>query len=429
MDRVLTLILGGGAGSRLYPLTKFRAKPAVPLAGKYRLIDVAISNCINSNLRKIFVLTQYLSASLNRHVSQSYNFDQFTNSFVDILAAEQRAEDTGWFQGTADAVRKHWMTLDNFECDLIMILPGDALYRMDYGAMVKNHLETGAHISVGVNVTEQKNAHQFGLLALDPEARITHFKEKPKTREEQAGLEAPADILHRFGVTGKKGDVFLASMGAYLINRDVLHHYMMNTDMVDFGKQILPDAIKKYETRAFLHDGYWEDIGTIEAFYRSHMDFLSEHPPFRFADPVAPMFTRPRFLPTTRFGGGALMDHSVVADGCNIGKSTVRKSVIGLRTIIGDHSTIEESIVMGSDFYDPAPLAPWQKAGEVRDPMGIGKYCHVRRAIIDKNVRMGDHVKILNEDKVQNHDGQFYHIREGIVIIPKNAVIPEGTMI
>lgn len=425
-NNILTLILGGGAGTRLFPLTKYRAKPAVPLAGKYRLIDVAISNCINSDLKRIFVLTQYLSASLNRHVSQSYAFDQFSDGFVDILAAEQRAEDSSWFEGTADAVRKHWMTLDNYDCDLIMILPGDALYRMDYRQMVKHHRETGAEVTVGVNVTEQERAHHFGLLALSEDGLISDFREKPKTREEQAGLEAPEPILQRFGIKSKQ-DVFLASMGAYLFNRDVLHRYMKETDQIDFGKQIIPDAIKRHKVAAFLHDGYWEDIGTIDAFYKSHMDFIAENPPFRFADPRSPVFTRARFLPVTRFAGGQL-DRTVVADGCSIGRSILRKSVVGLRMQIGDHSTIEESILMGSDFYDPAPMPPWQTK-EANIGLGIGRYCHIRRAIIDKNVRMGDNVKILNEGNVQNADGEFYYIREGIVILPKNAIIPNGTVI
>jgi glucose-1-phosphate adenylyltransferase len=428
MTNVLTIILGGGAGTRLFPLTRDRAKPAVPLAGKYRLIDVAISNCINSNFKKIFVMTQYLSASLNRHVSQSYAFDQFEDGFVDILAAEQRAEDSSWFQGTADAVRKHWGTLDNFDCDKILILPGDALYRMNFSALFKHHEESGAEITIGVNVTDQKHAHHFGLLAMDDNAQVVSFKEKPKTREEQAGLEAPAAILKNFGVSPKGGDAFLASMGIYLINRDVLHRYMLETDYMDFGKQIIPDAIKAHKVFGFVHDGYWEDIGTIEAFYRSHMDFLQDNPPFRFADPAAPIFTRQRFLPVTRFSGGTL-DQSVVADGCSIGRAIIRQCVVGLRTVIGDHSTVEQSIVMGADHYDPAPLPPRAKRDATVPPLGIGKYCHIRRAIIDKNARIGNNVKILNERNIENADADNYYIREGLVIVPKNAVIREGTVI
>lgn len=427
MNRILTLILGGGAGTRLYPLTKYRAKPAVPLAGKYRLVDVAVSNCINSNLKKIFVLTQYLSASLNRHISQSYAFDQFNHGFVDILAAEQRAEDTSWFQGTADAVRKHWMTLDNFDCDMIMILPGDALYRMDFRPMVQRHLESGADISVAVNTVPRRNAHHFGLLAINEEEQITEFREKPKTREGQAGLEAPAATLERFGIKDIKEDIFLASMGIYLFNRSTLHHWMMDTGHIDFGKQIIPEAINSQKVQAFIHNDYWEDIGTIDAFYEAHMDLLSLNPPFRFAHRNHPMYTRPRFLPNTKILG-ANLDQSAVADGCEIGRANIHKSIMGLRTAIGDFTTIEESIVMGADYYDPAPHAPWEEPHK-QIPLGIGKYCHIRRAILDKNVRIGDNVKILNEANVENADGDFYHIRQGIVIIPKNAVIPSGTVI
>lgn len=427
MAKVLTLILGGGAGTRLYPLTKYRAKPAVPLMGKYRLIDVAISNCINSHLKRIYVLTQYLSASLNRHVSQSYAFDQFSHGFVDILAAEQRAEDSSWFQGTADAVRKHWLTIDNFECDLILILPGDALYRMDYAPMIEQHLASEASVTVAVNTVKQRQAHHFGLLAIDDEARIKEFREKPKTREDQAGLEAPPEVLERFGINQPSEDTFLASMGVYLFNREVLHRWMIETDYIDFGKQIIPESIKNDKVGAHIFNGYWEDIGTIDAYYQAHMDYLCENPPFEFAHRSHPIYTRPRFLPSTRFNG-SLIDQSVVADGCNIGKATVRKSVVGLRMQIGNHTTVEDSVLLGADFYNPAPTAPWETESS-KMPIGLGKYCHIRRAIIDKNVRMGDDVKILNEKNIENADGDFYHIREGIVIIPKNAVIPSGTVI
>lgn len=427
-QRVLTLILGGGAGTRLYPLTKYRAKPAVPLAGKYRLIDVAVSNCINSNLRRIYVLTQYLSASLNRHVSQSYAFDQFSQGAVDILAAEQRAEDSSWFQGTADAVRKHWLTLDNHDCDMILILPGDALYRMNYEEMVEQHIATRADITVAVNTVEQRLAHHFGLLRLDNEGRISEFREKPKTPEGQAGLEAPEGILKRFNIHPGGGPTFLASMGVYLFNREVLHRWMTETDHIDFGKQIIPESISKNEVRGYIFDGYWEDIGTIEAFYKAHMDFLEKRPPFRFADPAYPVYTRPRFLPSTRFDGDARISQSVVADGGTIGSATVHKTVVGLRSNIQDGATVEESILMGADFYDPAPVVPWEKVDK-SIPLGIGRNSVVRRAIIDKNVRLGEGVKIINEKGVETADGDCYHIREGIVIIPKNVSIPAGTVI
>ncbi len=428
MKNVLTLILGGGAGTRLYPLTKYRAKPAVPLAGKYRLIDVSVSNCINSNLRRIYVLTQYLSASLNRHVSQSYAFDQFSQGSVDILAAEQRAEDSSWFQGTADAVRKHWLTMENHDCNLILVLPGDALYRMDYAKMVRQHRETGAEITVAVNTVPQRVAHHFGLLRLEEDSSICEFREKPKTREGQAGLEAPPAALEKFGVKAGNEPIFLASMGAYLFNRDVLHRWMTETDHIDFGKQIIPESITRNKVYGYIFDGYWEDIGTIDAFYKAHMDFLEPDPPFRFADPVRPIYTRPRFLPNTRVPGQARVAQSVVTDGCSIGSADIRKSIIGLRSVIGDGSKVDESILMGADFYDPAPVSPWENI-DTSIPLGIGKDCVVRRAILDKNVRIGDGVRIVNEKGVENADGEFHHIREGIVIIPKNVAIPHGTVI
>lgn len=427
MSNVLTLILGGGAGTRLYPLTKYRAKPAVPLAGKYRLIDIAISNCINSNLKRIFVLTQYLSASLNRHVSQTYGFDQFSQGFVDILAAEQRAEDSSWFQGTADAVRKHWQTLDNHDCDLILILPGDALYRMDYRPMIEQHLKTGADVTLAVNTVPRRVAHHFGLLAIDAEGRVSDFREKPKTREGQAGLEAPPEMLRRFGISEPSDDIFLASMGVYLFNRAALDQWMSGTEHVDFGKQIIPEAIRRSKVYGFIFDGYWEDIGTIEAFYKAHMDFLMDQPPFTFADSAQPIYTRPRFLPSSRFSGGAELDRCVVADGCSMGRATIRRSIVGLRMRIGNDSIVEDSILMGADYYDPAPRLAQAEPGA--GPLGIGNNCVIRKAIIDKNVRMGDNVKILNEAGVDNFDGRNYHIREGIVIIPKNAHIPSGTVI
>jgi len=427
MANVLTLILGGGAGTRLYPLTRDRAKPAVPLAGKYRLIDVAISNCINSNLRKIYVLTQYLSASLNRHIAQSYAFDQFGQGFVDILAAEQRAGDSSWFQGTADAVRKHWLTLDNYDCDHILILPGDALYRMNYNAMVRQHIESDADVTIAVNVTPQDQADQFGILAINEQGVITDFREKPKNAEEQAGLEAPAKMLEQFGLGNAREPYFLASMGVYLFKRSVLHKWMSETDHIDFGKQIIPESIKTSKVLAHIFKGYWEDIGTIAAFYKAHMDMLSDHPPFEFVDHSAPVFTRARFLPTSMFAG-AVMDQSVVSDGCHIGRATIRKSVVGLRARIGNQTTIEESIVMGSDFFDSEGAAPWDRSKQ-QLPLGIGNYCHIRKAILDKNVRIGNDVKILNVNKLDSADGNFYYIREGIVLIPKNAVIPDGTVI
>jgi glucose-1-phosphate adenylyltransferase len=428
MKRVMTLVLGGGAGTRLYPLTKYRAKPAVPLAGKYRLIDVAISNCIVSDMKKIFVLTQYLSASLNRHVSQTYTFDQFQDGFVEILAAEQRAGDDSWFQGTADAVRKHWATFDNFDCDLVLVLPGDALYGMDFSAMVERHRANSADVTVAVNTVPQRIAHHFGVLRIDEERNITAFREKPKTPEDQDGFQAPDTVLSQFGLSSDSGEMFLASMGIYLFKRSVLDYFMKETEDLDFGKQIIPASIDKYNVAAFVHHGYWEDIGTIEAFYEAHMQFLQDDPPFRFADPEHPIWSRARLLPSSRLGG-AHLEGSVVAEGCNIGKATINRSIVGLRSVVRDHTTIEDSLVMGADFYESDPKAKSHPSAKHGGLLGIGNYCHIRKAIIDKNVRIGNNVKLLNEKNVQQADGPNYHIREGIIIVPKNAVIPDGTII
>jgi glucose-1-phosphate adenylyltransferase len=421
MPKTLCIILGGGAGSRLYPLTKYRAKPAVPLAGKYRLIDVAISNCINSGLREIFVLTQYLSASLNRHVAQTYTFDIFSNGFVEILAAEQREEGGHWYQGTADAIRQHWNTFDAPDLDLFLVLPGDALYTMDYRPMIKQHLESKSEVTIAVNTVPRDQAHHFGLLALDPTGNITDFREKPKGAEAQKGLEAPAEMLAQFGdrFRGQEGDVFLASMGVYVFNRSTLKKYLLETDLVDFGKQIIPDAFQNSKCQGYIFPGYWEDIGTIKAFFEAHMGLLADPPVFKFADPDWSIFTHPRFLPNI-YATNANLENCRIAEGTNLIGCTIRNSIIGLRSVIGEDAVVEDSIIMGCDMYEDTshPI-----------PMGIGSRSVIKRAIIDKNARIGRGVKILNIDNVKERDADCYNIRDGIVIVPKNMVIPNGTVI
>lgn len=421
MRGTLSVILGGGAGSRLYPLTKYRAKPAVPLAGKYRLIDVAISNCINSGLRHIFVLTQYLSASLNRHVAQTYTFDMFTNGFVEILAAEQREEGGHWYQGTADALRQQWHTFDMPEFDLILVLPGDALYRMDYEKLIKQHRRSGADITVATNTVKRDQAHHFGLLAIDDDKDITEFREKPKG-DAMNGIEAPESALADFGGDLKAGDIFLASMGVYVFNRKVLDHYINETDHNDFGKQIIPDAIGKYKCQAHIFPNYWEDIGTIQAFYQAHMDLLHKPPSFSFNVPEAPIFTHARFLPNT-YAENTNLESCRIAEGSIMEGATIRDSIIGLRAVIKEKAVIEESIIMGADYYES------EDAHECSVPLGVGHRSVVKKAIIDKNVRIGAGVKILNSNNDVEKDGDLYYIRDGIVIIPKNTIIPDGTVI
>ncbi|MDK2973123.1 MAG: glucose-phosphate adenylyltransferase [Candidatus Sumerlaeota bacterium] len=421
MKNTLTVILGGGAGSRLFPLTMHRSKPAVPLAGKYRLIDVAISNAINSELRHIYVLTQYLSSSLNRHVSSTYNFDIFTNGFVEILAAEQRAEGGHWYQGTADALRQQWHTFDLPDYDLFLVLPGDALYHMDYRPLIRQHRETGADVTVAVNTVHRKAAHHFGLLALDDKGVISEFREKPKGAA-MDGIEAPEAMLKKFGDRFDVGDTFLASMGVYVFTRKALDRYLRETEHMDFGKQIIPDAIKNLKCHGFIFPGYWEDIGTISAFFEAHMDLLKSPPPFSFNNPKWPIFTRPRFLPNVN-ALNCNLENCRVADGCILEGATLRTSIIGIRSHVRDHAVIEDSIIMGSDFYEPKCTHP---SGV---PLGIGKRAVIKHAIIDKNVRIGCGVKILNSEGLQEKDHELYTIRDGVVIIPKNTVIPDGMVI
>lgn len=420
MKKTCTVILGGGAGTRLYPLTKYRAKPAVPLAGKYRLIDVAISNAINSQLRYIFVLTQYLSSSLNRHVAQTYTFDMFTPGFVEVLAAEQGESGGQWYQGTADAIRQQWHTFDLAGLDLFLVLPGDALYAMDYRPMIKAHRDSGADISVAVNTVPRSRAHHFGLLALDPSGAITEFREKPKG-DAQNGIEAPAEVLEEFGGRFDVGNTFLASMGVYIFNRAVLEHYMKGTSMVDFGKEIIPDAIGKYQCRGEIFPGYWEDIGTIQAFYDAHMGLLNSPPTFSFSATESPIFTRPRFLPNI-YAKDANIDNCRIAEGSNLVGCTLRRSIVGLRSTIGRDAVIEDSILMGSDYYE-------SEGPSSSIPMGVGERSVIKRAIIDKNARIGKGVKIINTRDAKEEDGENHYIRDGIVLVPKNAVIPDGTVI
>lgn len=419
MRNTLGIILGGGAGTRLYPLTKYRAKPAVPVAGKYRLIDVAISNCINSGMREIFVLTQYLSASLNRHVAQTYSFDIFTNGFVEILAAEQREGGGHWYQGTADAIRQHWSTFDVPDLQRLLVLPGDALYRMNYQPMVEAHKASGADVTIAVNTVPRRLAHHFGLLMLDNDSRIVDFREKPKG-EAQNGLEAPAEVLKKIDPSKDPRDTFLASMGVYIFNKDVLKKYLFDTNCVDFGKEIIPLAFKNERCNGYVFPGYWEDIGTIEAFYDAHMGMLKDPPVFDFAEPDWPIFTHPRFLPSI-YAEGSNLERCRVSEGSVLQGCTIRNSIIGLRSFIGDDAVVEDSIIMGSDHFE--------ERGKSAVPLGIGPRSVIKHAIIDKNARIGRGVKILNGANIRELDTELYSIRDGIVIVPKGVTIPDGTVI
>ncbi len=422
VNRTLAIIMGGGAGTRLFPLTKERAKPAVPLAGKYRLVDIPISNCLNSGIRSIYVLTQFNSMSLHRHINASYKFDNFTPSFVEILAAQQTPEGSHWYQGTADAVRQNLRYFFERPVDYYIILSGDQLYRMDYRHVLRQHLETNSDITVGTIPVNRAAAPGFGIMHTDDKRRIIEFVEKPKDPQVLDGLRIPGDLLQSIGLSAD-ADLYQASMGIYVFRRDVLKECLDN-DFADFGKNIIPAAIRKYKVTAYIFQGYWEDIGTIDAFFEANLNLTDPEPKFSFNEPGAPVYTHPRFLPAS-IVRSTHVDRSLICDGCIIDKATVEHSIIGIRSVIGSDSVVKDVILMGADYYE-ADLG--RNTGDVPN-MGIGRGCDIRNAIIDKNARIGDNVVISPEGKDKEMNGEGFYIRDGIVVIPKNSVIASGTRI
>lgn len=429
MKKVLAIILGGGAGTRLYPLTKLRAKPAVPVAGKYRLIDIPVSNCINSEIYKIYVLTQFNSASLNRHIARTYNFTGFNEGFVEILAAQQTPENPNWFQGTADAVRQYLWLLNEWNADEYLILSGDHLYRMDYRQFIQRHRETGADITLSVIPIDQSRASDFGLMKIDDSGRVIDFSEKPKGAELER-MQVDTSVL---GLSPEQAKLqpYIASMGIYVFKKDVLIKLLKESlESTDFGKEIIPDASKDYNVQAYLFDDYWEDIGTIEAFYHANLALTKQPlPPFSFYDEEAPIYTRARYLPPSKLLSCHVTE-SIVGEGCILKDCRIQHSVLGVRSRIEAGCVIEESLLMGADFYQP--FVERQCTLEKGDiPVGIGADTLIRRAIVDKNARIGHDVKIINKDNVQEaeRENQGFYIRSGIVVVLKNAVIPDGTII
>lgn len=427
-DNVVAVILGGGAGSRLFPLTTERSKPAVPLGGKYRLIDVPISNCINSGITQIFVLTQYNSASLNRHISRTYRFSSFSSGFVEVLAAEQTKENPDWFQGTADAVRQMLPHLRDWKVDTLLILSGDHLYRMNYRKFLGRHTDTNADVTVSVIPCRPDEAEGFGLLKTDAAGEIVEFKEKPTGDE----LEAMRVDTTRFGLDPEEAAnrPFLASMGIYVFNYNRLVEMLRNdTSWVDFGREIIPAAIENYNVQAHLFKDYWEDIGTIRAFYEANLDLASPLPKFNFFDTEAPIYTRSRYLPPSKIHACDI-DNSMVSEGCILNGIYARNSIIGLRNRIDKGVKIENSILMGTDFFQAVDEISKDIARGIPH-IGIGENTLIRNAIIDKNVRIGKNVKLLNLEGIDKKDGEngSYYIREGIIIVPKGATIPDGTEI
>ena len=426
-SKVLSIIMGGGQGSRLFPLTSERSKPAVPLAGKYRLVDIPISNCINSGIKQIYLLTQFNSASLHHHISQSYKFDHFSGGFVEILAAEQTHSDASWFQGTADAVRKNLVHFLDTDFDYALILSGDQLYRMDFRNILAQHIEKAADITVATIPVPRREASSLGIMRVNEDGRITRFSEKP---QEEALLESlKLDQESAKGLqteSGETDELYLASMGIYIFNRQVLLDWLDNK-LTDFGKHIIPQAIESNNVFSSIFEGYWRDIGTIRNFFEANLDVTSDVPQFNFYDMTSPIFTRPRFLPASKLNATHIKN-ALISDGCILNETNIRSSIIGIRSLVDQGSELNRTVLMGADYYESsASLAMNRSQG--RPAIGIGKNTRVENAIIDKNARIGDNCVISPAGKAENQDHPLYFIRDGIVVVPKNGVIPDGTVI
>jgi len=424
-ESVLAVILGGGRGARLFPLTRERAKPAVPLAGKYRLVDIPISNCINSGIKRMYLLTQFNSASLHRHVSQSYKFDHFTRGFVEVLAAEQTLSDSSWFQGTADAVRKHMGHFLNHRFDYILILSGDQLYNMNFHQVLTQHIRNQAELTVATIPVNREAVTDFGIMKIDEEHRIREFVEKPKEKEVIDSLKLSDATCQDLRIHATD-EQFLASMGIYVFNRDVLINLLEN-DHADFGKHIIPEAIRTRRAYSYVYQGYWEDVGTIKTFFDANLDAASELPKFNFFDMSSPIYTRPRFLPASKINGAAI-DHAVLSDGCIINRAQISDSIVGVRSVVGDGTMIQRVVMMGADYYE-ADSSINHNISINRPLIGIGSNTRIQNAIIDKNARIGNNCVVSPAGKDANMDGDGFYVRDGIVIIPKNAVIPDNTVI
>lgn len=418
-DNVLAIILGGGQGSRLYPLTKDRSKPAVPIAGKYRLVDIPISNCINSDIKRMYVLTQFNSASLNRHIKNTYHFSFFSSAFVDVLAAEQTPENKTWFQGTADAVRQSMHHFLRHDFKYALILSGDQLYQMDYDEMIAAHEEAGAEISIATIPVNAKDATSFGIMKSDDNNVVTSFIEKPDASLLPDWTSEVSDEMK------KQDRHYLASMGIYIFNRELLIELMKNKETNDFGKEIIPQSIEKHKTLSYQYEGYWTDIGNIDSFFEANLELTDNIPRFDLYDKRKRIYTRARILPTTKIAG-TILDHAVIAEGCIISAAKIEKSVIGIRSRIGAESTVINTYVMGSDYYES--LEEIHK-NHIDILIGIGERCFIKNAIIDKNCRIGDDVRINGGSHIENTETDTYFVKDGIVVIKKDAVIPKDFVI
>ncbi|TCK69073.1 glucose-1-phosphate adenylyltransferase [Winogradskyella wandonensis] len=418
-DKVLSIILGGGQGSRLYPLTASRSKPAVPIAGKYRLVDIPISNCINSDIKRMYVLTQFNSASLNRHIKNTYHFSFFSSAFVDVLAAEQTIASDKWFQGTADAVRQSMHHFLQHDFEYALILSGDQLYQMDFNNMIARHEEAGAKISIATYPVNAKDATSFGILKSDENNVITSFIEKPSEDQLKDWKSEVSDDMK------SDGREYLASMGIYIFNRDLLIELMDNPDTIDFGKEIIPQSINKHKTLSYPFEGYWTDIGNIDSFFEANLGLTDAIPDFNLYDVNQRIYTRARILPTSKISGTTL-NSSVIAEGCLIHAAMIERSVIGIRSRIGKESTVINTYMMGCDFYESLEEI---QSNNIPILLGIGERCFIKNTIIDKNCRIGDDVRINGGKHLEDKETEMYLIKDGIVVIKKGAVIPKGFVI
>ena len=425
----LAIIMGGGAGTRLYPLTKDRAKPAVPLAGKYRLVDIPISNCLNSGMRQIYVLTQFNTTSLHRHINAAYKFDHFSTSrsFVEILAAQQTTENPNWYQGTADAVRQNLRYFLEHPAEYYVVLSGDQLYHMDYRQLLKQHVDSGAEITLGTVPVNRAAATDFGIMHSDSERRIIRFQEKPKEPAVLDELKIPGPLLRDLGRRPDE-ELYQASMGIYVFNRQVLIDVLANDKDADFGKHVIPGAIDRYRVHAYIFQGYWEDIGTIRAFFDANLALTDIIPPYSFFDREAPIYTHARFLPASKINGVSIRK-AIISDGCILTDARLERCVIGIRSVINSGAELRDVVLMGADYYEGDPRTNSLELPPNAPAIGIGRNCVIKQAIIDKNARIGDGVVITPEGKPNNYDSENFYIRDGVVVIPKNAVLPSGSWV
>lgn len=423
MDNTVAIILGGGQGSRLFPLTMNRAKPAVPIAGKFRLIDIPISNCLNADLRRIYILTQFNSESLHRHIFRTYTFDPFSSGFIQVLAAQQTPENKDWYQGTADAVRQNLRYIRNVEAEYIVILAGDHLYKMDIRNFVGKHIFNKADITVATIPITRQETGGFGILKINNRGKITDFHEKPKEKEILDQYELPGESLENLGFREPGKRKFLASMGIYVFNKDVLIDILESSDVTDFGTHVIPENLNKKSIYSFIFDGYWMDVGTISTFYEANLDLCSVVPKFNFYDNKERIYTRPRYLPGSKVQN-CNINHSLLSDGSILEGSTIERSLIGIRSVIKTGTIVRNTIVMGSDMYeDDVDKIRSQEQGI--PALGIGEFCEISNAIIDKNARIGNFVKLINKDGIEEGEKDGVYIREGLIIVPKGHVIPD----